>query len=30
MENTGVPGHVHWPELAFPNAANVHGHNGPQ
>jgi hypothetical protein len=27
LDNSGVPGHhVHWPELAHPNAANGHGH----
>ncbi|KAH7092490.1 hypothetical protein FB567DRAFT_434831 [Paraphoma chrysanthemicola] len=26
----GHTGHVHWPELAFPNAANGHGHMGQQ
>lgn len=26
----GHAGHVHWPELAFPGAANGHGHMGQQ
>jgi hypothetical protein len=30
LETTGVPGHVHWPELAYPNAAGGHGHMGQQ
>ena len=25
LDNSGVPGHVHWPELAYP-ATNGHGH----
>jgi hypothetical protein len=30
LDNTGVPSHVHWPDLAYPNAANGHGHIGQQ
>jgi hypothetical protein len=30
LENAGVSGHVHWPELAFPNGASGHGHMGQQ
>jgi hypothetical protein len=31
LDNSGVPSHhVHWPELAYPNAANGHGHMGHQ
>jgi hypothetical protein len=26
LGNTGVSGHVHWPELAYPNTTNGHGH----
>jgi hypothetical protein len=22
------PGHVHWPDMAYPNTANGHGHMG--
>jgi hypothetical protein len=29
LESSGVPGHVHWPELAYPpNPGNGHGHIG--
>jgi hypothetical protein len=26
LDNAAVPGHVSWPELAYPNSANGHGH----
>lgn len=31
IDSSGVSGHhMHWPELAYPNAANGHGHMGHQ
>jgi hypothetical protein len=28
MDNPGVPGHVHWPDLAYPSVTQGHGHLG--
>lgn len=30
LDSPGVAGHVHWPELAYPNTANGHGHMSQQ
>jgi len=30
LDSSGVSGHVHWPDMAYPSVTNGHGHMGHQ